>query len=162
MQVQKLQDQIKTKLFDTKSAKTEAPKGKENAKPDSVNMPQMTAHSKITPSNEVKFSKMSADSDMSLMISKSMEEMNKKLTAENHDLKDCLKLLQREMFDIVKLKSDVYMKRFKAENYNPNDQQAFTSEEIIKSELTKIKENLFNMNFEENGKEIIHKFKLNF
>jgi len=64
---------------------------------------------------------MSGESDMSLMIAKSQEEMYKKITQENNDLKDCLKLLQREMFDIVKLKSDVYLKRFKAENYNPND-----------------------------------------
>ena len=71
-------------------------------------------------------------------------------------------MLQREMFDIVKLKSDIYMKRFKAENFDPNDKQAFSSEEIIKNEISSIKENLFNLNFEETGKEIIQKFKINF
>ena len=88
------------------------------------------------PSNEVKFSKMSGNDDMNLMISKSQEEIYKKITSENNDLKDCLKLLQREMFDIVKLKSDIYLRRFKAENYNPNDTQAVTSEEILKNEIT--------------------------
>ena len=122
----------------------------------------MTSVARIIPSNEVKFSKMSGDSDLNLMIAKSQEEIHKKITQENHDLKDCLKLLQREMFDIVKLKSDVYMKRFKAENFNANDAQAATSEDILKHELTKIKEQLFNQNFEETGRDIIHKFQLNF
>jgi len=61
------------------------------------------------------------------------------------------------MFDIVKLKSDIYLKRFKAENYNMND-QVVTSEEILKNEIQMIKENLFNLSFEETGREIIHKF----
>ena len=99
---------------------------------------------------------------MSLMISKSQEEIYKQQSQEINDLKDCLKMLQREMFDIVKLKSDIYMKRFKAENFDPNDKQAFSSEEIIKNEISSIKENLFNLNFEETGKEIIQKFKINF
>ena len=47
--------------------------------------------------------------------------MMKSVIKENNDLKDCMKLLQKEMFDIVKLKSDIYLRRFKAENYNPND-----------------------------------------
>jgi hypothetical protein len=38
-------------------------------------------------------------------------------------------MLQREMFDIVKLKSEVYQKRLKAENFNANEN--FTSEDII-------------------------------
>lgn len=59
------------------------------------------------------------------------------------------------MFDIVKLKSEIYLRRFKAENYNPNDVQAVTSEEILKNEITQIKENLFNLNFDEAGREII-------
>ena len=86
---------------------------------------------------------------MNLMVCKSHEEMFKKVQTENNDLKDCLKLLQKEMFDIVKLKSDIYLRRFKAENYNPNDTQAVTSEEILKHEITQIKENLFNMGFED-------------
>jgi len=101
---------------------------------------------------------MSGENDMNLMINKSMEEINKKLQQENLDLKDGYKLLQRELFDIVKLKSDLYMKRFKAENFNANAEQAISSEEILKNEISQIKENLFNLNFEETGREIIHKF----
>ena len=99
---------------------------------------------------------MSADTDLNLMISKSHEEMNKRLTEEVRELKDCLKQLQREMFDIVKLKSDIYTKRFKAENFK-GDASA-TSEEILKNQIENIKEGLFNVNFEETGREIIHKF----
>ena len=43
------------------------------------------------------------------------------LQKENRELKDCLKSLQRELFDIVKLKSEIYTRRFKAELYTPDD-----------------------------------------
>ena len=106
---------------------------------------------------------MSGESDMHLMISKSQEEAYKRVSQENFDLKDCLKNLQREMFDIVKLKSDIYMKRFKAENYRADDPMCnTTSEEILKHEIEKIRESIFNLPFEETGKEIIHKFQMNF
>jgi hypothetical protein len=60
------------------------------------------------------------------------------------------------MFEIVKLKSEVYQKRFKAENYKANDplNQA-TSDEILRHELEKIREALFNLPYEESGREII-------
>jgi len=64
------------------------------------------------------------------------------------------------MFDIVKLKSDIYMKRFKAENFKADDlinQQS--SEAIIRHEIEKIRESLFNMPFEETGRDIINKFQ---
>ena len=67
------------------------------------------------------------------------------------------------MFDIVKLKSDIYIKRFKAENFKADDPMFNTSsEEILKHEIEKIRENIFNLPFEETGREIIHKFKMNF
>lgn len=147
-QIAKLQDQIKNKLFDTKKGGNKENQGGEPGQ-------SISTHAKILPSNDVKFSKMSSEGDMSLMISKSQEEIYKQQSQEINDLKDCLKMLQREMFDIVKLKSEIYMKRFKAENFDPNDKQAFSSEEIIKNEITSIKENLFNLNFEETGREII-------
>ena len=66
------------------------------------------------------------------------------------------------MFDIVKLKSDIYLKRMKAENFNANDANAYTSEEILKHEIEKIREGLFSLPFEETSREIIDKFRLNF
>ena len=109
----------------------------------------MQAAAKILPSNEVKFARMSGEADLNLMISKSREEVTARLTQENHDLKDCLKMLQREMFDIVKLKSDIYLKRFKAENYNAGDSSALNSEEVLKHEIERIRESLFNLPFDE-------------
>ena len=49
------------------------------------------------------------------------------------------------MFDIVKLKTDIYLKRFKADNMAEN----ISSEEILKHDIEKIKDELFNMDFEE-------------
>lgn len=154
LQITKLQEQMKAKLFDAKK-----PQGAANKENQTTNI---QTHGRIIPSNEVKFSKMSGDNDMSLMIQRSHEEMYKKIQQENHELKDCLKSLQKEMFEIVKLKSDIYMKRFKAEHFNPNDSEAVTSEAIIKNELKKIKEGLFNADFDQQGRDIIHKFQVNF
>lgn len=97
------------------------------------------------------------------MISKSQEEAYRRVSTENHELKECLKSLQRELFDIVKLKSDIYAKRFKAENYKVDDPlNAAQSEEILKHEIDKIRESLFNLPFEETGRELVHKFQMNF
>lgn len=72
-------------------------------------------------------------------------------------------MLQRELFDIVKLKSDVYMRRFKAEHYKADDPlNAPTSEELLQHEIEKIREGLINMPFEESGREIVNRFKENF
>lgn len=79
--------------------------------------------------------------------------------AENHELKDCLKSLQRELFDIVKLKSDIYMRRFKAENFKADDPlNQPSSEELLRHEIEKIREGLFNMPFEESGRSIVAQF----
>lgn len=152
LQISKLNEQLKAKLIEKS--------GKENKQP---NYDGVNTHSKIIPSNEVTFTKLSAESDMHLMISKSQEEAYKRVSSENQELKECLKSLQREMFDIVKLKSDIYIKRFKAENFKADDPLCNTSsEEILKHEIEKIRDSIFNLPFEETGREIIHKFKMNF
>ena len=58
------------------------------------------------------------------------------------------------MFDIVDLKTDIYKKRYRAEF---ND-ETVESEEAIRHEIQKIKEEVFNLPFEESGAEIILKF----
>ena len=50
----------------------------------------------------------------------------------------------------------------KAENFNANDSAAYTSEEILKHEIEKIREGLFSLPFEETSREIIQKFQINF
>ncbi len=68
-----------------------------------------------TGNTDIKFSKMGGESDFNLMIAKNQEEIQRRLCEENTELKDCLKQLQKELFDIVDLKSDIYLKRFRAE-----------------------------------------------
>ena len=58
--------------------------------------------------------------------------MYKKITEENSQLKDCFRSLQKELFDIVDLKADIYMKRFKAEY---GDKRELDNEDTIKSEI---------------------------
>lgn len=106
---------------------------------------------------EIKYSQM----DFQLMISKNQDEIMKRVCDENAELKECLKQLQREMFDIVDLKTEIYMKRYRAE-FNQTGQNEYDNEEIIKHEIDRIREELFNLPFEESGKEIICKFQQNF
>jgi len=62
-----------------------------------------------------KFSKISGESDFHLMVTKDQEDLFNKMSNENSDLKDALKYLQKEILEIVSLKHDVYVRRFKAE-----------------------------------------------
>jgi len=64
------------------------------------------------------------------------------------------------MFEIVKLKSEVYLKRVKAENFDASENHS--SETLIQHEIEKIREGLFNLSFNETNREIIHKFQMNF
>ena len=61
------------------------------------------------------------------------------------------------MFDIIKLKSDIYKQRLKVDN-----SEAITSEEILTHQLDKIKEGIIDLPFEERGLDIIAKFNNNF
>ena len=94
-------------------------RGKENMPANSMGM-ELT--SKILPSNEVVFTKNSHEQEFHLMVAKEREQMYHSAVEENRELKGCLKMLQKELFDIVKLKSDIYSKRFKAENFNSNEE----------------------------------------
>jgi hypothetical protein len=96
------------------------------------------------------------------MIAKNQDEIMKRICDENAELKECLKQLQREMFDIVDLKTEIYMKRYRAEFSQNGVQNEYDNEEIIKHEIDRIREELFNLPFEESGKEIISKFQQNF
>jgi len=91
------------------------------------------------------------------MISKDQEETYRKVCEENNDLRDCLRMLQREMFDVVCLKNDVFTQRFKAEHG-----KELANEEKMNANIESIREELFNLGFEESGKDTIAKFKLNF
>lgn len=79
------------------------------------------------------------------------------MCSENSQLKEALKSLQRELLDIVQLKHDIYTQRFKAEfNKGPE------SESEIAHSIQVIRDELFNSSFDENGKDLICKFRQNF
>lgn len=111
----------------------------------------------VQPNADLKFSKISGDQDFHLMISKDQEEAYRRISDENNDLRDCLRLLQREMTEIVCLKNDMFTQRFKAEHGRDLE-----SEEKITAKIEAIRDELFNLNFEETGRELIQKFKVNF
>lgn len=90
------------------------------------------------------------------MIAKNQEEIHRRLSQENTDLKDCFKQLQKELFEIVDMKTDIYMKRYKAEYGQAGSE--LESEEVVRHEIERIREELFNLPFEESGKEIVFKF----
>ena len=58
------------------------------------------------------------------------------------------------------LKTDIYMKRCKAE-YGQTANE-FDNEEALRHDIEKVREELFSLPFEESGKEIIAKFQTNF
>lgn len=96
---------------------------------------------------EIKFSKIGGESDFNLMIAKSQEEIYKRLSEENMELKECMRALQKELFDIVDFKSEIYMRRHKAE-YGQSPSYEFDNEEVLRSDIEKIREELFNLPFE--------------
>lgn len=80
---------------------------------------------------------------------------------ENGDMRDCLRHLQKEIMEIVNLKQDMFSKRFKAE-FGANKEQSPETQEAMAHQIEAIRDELFNLNFEENGRELIQKFRLNF
>jgi hypothetical protein len=91
------------------------------------------------------------------MMLKSQEGIMSKLTKENENLKTGFRELQKEMFEIIDLKSDIYSKRFKAE-YG----RELESEDQIRTEIEKIKDDLFSCQFDKDTSAfIVNKFKGN-
>lgn len=82
VQIAKLQDTIKQRIFDTKKQGCEF-------------------YAPAQPNAQFKFSKISGETDFHLMISQDQEKLFQQMCSENNQLKDALKSLQREMLDIV-------------------------------------------------------------
>jgi len=99
LMIQKLQDQLNKKLLE------------KQGKP--VMSGQLESVGPAVASQDIKFSKVSGggDGDFHLMIAKSQEDIYKKLCVENMELKECLKQLQKEIFDIVDFKTEIFVKR---------------------------------------------------
>lgn len=89
------------------------------------------------------------------MISRNQDDLLRRLTDENQELKDCLRALQREMFDIVDLKTTVYRSRFEAE-FKGADFDA------VRHDLERVREELFALPFDQAGRELVQRFTRNF
>ena len=76
------------------------------------------------------------------------------MSEENADLRECLKMLQREIMEIVQVKKDVFTKRFKAE-YGASRELPPETEDQLAHQIETIREELFNVSFEEHGRELI-------
>lgn len=115
----------------------------------------------VRPNMDFKFSKISGDHDFHLMISKEQEQVYSRMRDENQDLRDCLRLLQKEVMEIVNLKQDMFTKRFKAE-FGASKETPPETQEALAHQIENIRDELFNVSFDENGRELIQKFRLNF
>jgi len=95
------------------------------------------------------------------MVSKNQDEIVRRICEENNELKECLKGLQKEMFDIVDLKSAIYRNRFEAElsliggNEGAPGAAPF---DMVRHDLEKIREELFGLPFDQTARELILKF----
>ncbi|TNV73204.1 hypothetical protein FGO68_gene6219 [Halteria grandinella] len=104
---------------------------------------------------DTKYSSM----DFQLMISRSQDDIVRRVCDENGELKECLKALQKEMFDIVDLKATIYRNRFEAEL---SSHDASTPFDAVRHDLDKIREELFSLPFDQAGRELVVKFQRNF
>jgi hypothetical protein len=93
------------------------------------------------------------------MIVKGNEDNMRRLTEENHSLRNCLKDLQKELFEIVEFKKETFMKRYKAERGLSID---YENEEVVRHEIERIRDDIFNLPFEEAGRDIVQRFHQNF
>ena len=88
----------------------------------------------------------------------------RRICDENNELKECLKALQKEMFDIVDLKSAIYRNRFEAELslLGNSGQEGGAPFDMVRHDLEKIREELFGLPFDQTARELILKFQRNF
>ena len=83
------------------------------------------------------------------------------MCSENSQLKEAFKILQSELLEIVQLKRNIFTQRFKAE-FGAQKNPTAETEEALTHQIELIRDELINSNFDESGKEMIQKFKMNF
>jgi|LauGreDrversion4_2_1035121.scaffolds.fasta_scaffold415473_1 cob(I)alamin adenosyltransferase len=98
--------------------------------------------------------------DFHLMVSRNQDEIVRRICEENQELKECLKALQKEMFDIVDLKTTIYKNRFEAEFSQADG--GLAPFDAVRHDLERIREELFSLPFEQAGRELVMKFQRNF
>ena len=97
----------------------------------------------------------SADSDFTLLISKSHSSIEEQLKNENSELRDCLKMLQKELFDIVTIKTEAFKRRYNTEFREEAD------EKYTNHDLEEINGDVMNMHFDNAGPNLISTFQAN-
>ena len=138
-QNEKLKDKIKKKIFDKDS---NIKNTIEMTKPIYINGPWIYVNK-------------SGENEFTYLVTKANQEVQNSLRTENEDLKDCIKMLQDELLEIVKVKTENYSKRYNTE-FKQNLEEAFSQHEIHP-----INKDFINMPFEESGKMIIVQFQEN-
>ena len=109
--------------------------------------------------SDLKYSSM----DFHLMVSRNQDEIARRICEENQELKECLKALQKEMFDIVDLKTAIYRNRFEAELHPSTTSDGMAAPfDVLKHDLDRIRDELFSLPFEQAGRELVLKFQRNF
>ncbi len=97
----------------------------------------------------------SGENEFTYFVTKANQEVHNTLRTENEDLRDCIKMLQDELLDIVKVKIDNYKKRYNTEFRQNLDQ------EFARHDINPINKDLIQMPYEEAGKTIVLQFQEN-
>jgi hypothetical protein len=138
-QNEKLKDQIKKKIFDKDmNVKNTI----EMTKPIYMNGPLIYVNK-------------SGENEFTYLVTKANQEVQNSLKSENSDLKECIKMLQNELLEIVQVKTEHFGKRYNTE-YQKNLDKAMTEHDI-----QPLNTDLVNMPFEHSGKTILTQFQEN-
>lgn len=97
----------------------------------------------------------SGENEFTYLVTKANHELQNSLKTENSDLKECIKMLQEELLEIVKVKVSHVNKRYNTEFRGDMD-QTFT-----RNDIEPINMDLVNMPFDQTGRLIITKFQEN-
>ena len=106
-----------------------------------------------------KFSKTSHHTDFQEMITQDQDARFNQMSEENAALRECLKMLEREVMDIIQMRKDVFSKRSRAE-YGASNEVPPEMDIAKEHQIETICEGFFNVSFEEKSSELIAKFKM--
>ena len=135
----KLQDQIKAKLYD-----------KSTIVKNSIEFTKPISHHGVPLPKD-----SSAESQFNQLSARTHEQAHKRALAENTDLRECLKTLQQELFEIVTFKSEAFKKQFSAQFQQDPDSK------LLNHQLAPFREELFDAHFGNTARAILPKFKEN-
>jgi len=98
-----------------------------------------------------------ADAEFLQLISRTNQERIRGLEQENHEVRECLRMLQREMIEIVAIKQDSFWKRYEistSKQLDPNDP-------VLKPVIKPLSEETFNISFQKDAKIVVTQFEQN-